>query len=449
MGFDIVSRFLFPTPQRTYDCDSFPGELIWVPRSLNPQTSKPEDCIPCLLFLSPSARFLIFYLHSNAEDLGKCHSFCELLREHFQAHVLAVEYPGYGICPGGQADEHSTIANASAAFRFVRECLNWPLDSILLLGRSVGTGIALALAAEHEVYGVALISPFLSVQEVCRSAIGPLAYFIEERLSNKDCIPLLKSPLLVVHGQKDQMVPHFHGETLYELCTCRKLLISPMEMEHNTNLHADASYLVLPMLQFFRLPDYCFDEMRVPKWAYDRRLSIFHHLSSSSATLAPLVAGPVGPCGGSSGPEDKHAPASGPSTQPSNTRSCFATSMQHRMPVSVQRVEERSPIFQCLSCPSPCRTASRGQDAERHRAAEETLYEERAVKVVQRIFRSDEISSYGSKAEPPTLVIDRLFASMVPPTPLPRNGAQNLAAATPLTSKVFERATRATVTTHV
>eukprot|EP00927_Polykrikos_kofoidii_P066324 TRINITY_DN6194_c0_g1_i2.p1 TRINITY_DN6194_c0_g1~~TRINITY_DN6194_c0_g1_i2.p1 ORF type:complete len:605 (+),score=101.13 TRINITY_DN6194_c0_g1_i2:213-2027(+) len=284
MSFDIVSRVLFPTPEASYGADDFPEELIWIPRNLDPETSGPEDCIPCLLILSPSARFTVLYLHSNAEDLGRCYGFCSLVRHQFQVHVVAVEYPGYGICPGGQASEESVTDNAFVAFRFIRETLEWPLDGIILLGRSIGCGPALSVAVQHNVYGVAIVCPFLSVQELCKDHIGVFARLINDRFANKDHVPLLESPLLIVHGKKDVVVPVSHGERLYQLCRSRKRFVSPAEMEHNTNIHSDPNYFVLPMLQFFSLPDYCFDEIKVPRWVYDKRFAI--------KRISKLAAGP-------------------------------------------------------------------------------------------------------------------------------------------------------------
>lgn len=286
MNFDMISRFLFPAPPASYTVDNFPGELIWVPKSLDPTTSKPEECIPCLFLHYSSARFLIFYLHSNAEDIGKCYPFCSVLREQFQVHVLAVEYPSYGICPGGPCTEQKVTENAFTAFRFVRDVLNWPLDSILVLGRSIGTGPAISLAVQYHVAGVILISPFLSVKEIIRDAVGGFfASFVEERFPNKERMPHVRCPLLMVHGKKDTLIPFRHGEQLYDLCYSRKLFVCPEEMEHNTNLLTDVAYFVLPMLQFFALPDYSFDEMVVPDWAFDKRLS---------ALYRPLA--PVQPC---------------------------------------------------------------------------------------------------------------------------------------------------------
>lgn len=272
-SFNLVNTLLFPTPESSYGYDDFPEELIWVPKSLDPSDANPEDCVPCLLLSSPSARFFVLYFHSNAEDLGRCYTFCSMLRYQFQVHVLAVEYPGYGICPGGQAHEESVIENAHTAFRFLHQVLKWPLDGIIIFGRSIGCGPALAIASKYKVYGIILVCPFLSVRELCKDFVGPLSRIIDERFPNKDRVKLLSSPLLLVHGKKDSVVPWTHGLQLYQACITRKRLVTPEDMHHNTNLHSDASFFVLPMLQFFGLPDYSFDEMTVPEWVFNKRLS--------------------------------------------------------------------------------------------------------------------------------------------------------------------------------
>lgn len=276
MDFDLVSRLLFPSPPSSYTVDSFPGELIWIPRSLNPQTSSPEDCIPCALLRCKTAQYLVIYMHSNYEDLGRCHSFLGHVRDRFQVHVLAVEYPGYGICPGAKCDERGATESALTAFRFAREVLRWPPDRIIFLGRSVGTGPAITLAVEHAVKGICLISPFLSVREVCRDVFGPVSFLIEERFPNKDHMPMIRSPCLVVHGQKDSTIPFRHGKELFESCRSRKRLVSPPEMDHNANLLQDSADFVSPMLEFFSLPSHGLEEMQVPSWAFDKRLSPFY-----------------------------------------------------------------------------------------------------------------------------------------------------------------------------
>lgn len=272
-NFDLVSRVLFPTPEPSYGPDDFPEELVFIPRSLDPNDETCEDLVPCLLLLSPSARYVVLYLHSNAEDLGQCYTFCSVVRSQFQVNVLVVEYPGYGICGGGQATEDGVVANARLAFDFLRKVLGWPADEIIIFGRSIGCGPALALAEEFTVYGVILVCPFISVKEIAKIHVGPLSQFIEERFPNKDRIARVKSRLLLIHGKKDGVVPCWHGEALYKECKTPKHLVCPADMEHNTNLLIDATYFVLPTLQFFALPDYRFEALRVPSWVYDKRFA--------------------------------------------------------------------------------------------------------------------------------------------------------------------------------
>lgn len=281
----IVSRILFPVPPPSYDVDAFPHDLIWVPKcdasghsrggAAPASPDDGQDHVPCLLLTYSSARFLIMFFHSNAEDLGRCHGFCCYIREQFQVHVLAVEYPGYGICPGVPCGE-TVMENALAAFRFVTDILQWPLDSIKVFGRSIGTGPAMGLAAKFSLAGVILVTPFLSVQELFRDRVGPLASLVEEWFANGEAAPKITSPTMIIHGQRDELIACRHGESIYELLRARKLLISPPEMEHNTNLLTNLQFFVFPMFQFFALPDYAFQDLRVPSWAFDKRRSPFY-----------------------------------------------------------------------------------------------------------------------------------------------------------------------------
>merc|ERR1719424_408927 len=96
---------------------------------------------------------------------------------------------------------------------------------------------------------------------------------IEEWFCNEDAIKDVKSPTMIIHGKKDLLIPCAHGETIFQICSTRKLFINPQLMEHNTNLTSDISYLIVPMFRFFALPDYSFKELKIPAWAFDKRRS--------------------------------------------------------------------------------------------------------------------------------------------------------------------------------
>lgn len=268
----ILSRVLFPCPPASYTAECFPGELLWVPRSLNPQTAQPEDCIPLCLLQCKNATRLIVYFHSNFEDIGRCYRFCAGVREKLKVNVLIVEYPAYGICPGDQCDELSAMECARAALRFVREVLRCPQGSIVLMGRSIGTGLASQLATEHRYGGLVLVCPFLSVKDLASDYIGPAAAFITERLPNKANVKQVKFPCLFVHGQSDRMIPVQHSQELFAACSAKKFMVSPEQMSHNADLLKDASFFLEPMRTFLKDVRAADFQLNVPFWAFDKQM---------------------------------------------------------------------------------------------------------------------------------------------------------------------------------
>eukprot|EP00929_Paragymnodinium_shiwhaense_P002316 TRINITY_DN102542_c0_g1_i1.p1 TRINITY_DN102542_c0_g1~~TRINITY_DN102542_c0_g1_i1.p1 ORF type:complete len:476 (-),score=87.27 TRINITY_DN102542_c0_g1_i1:37-1464(-) len=259
-SWNLAERVIFPAPSPSYTDRSFPEELIFIPR---PDGAK----VPCLFLPLRHSRFLVLYFHPNAEDLGVCHSFCGLMRDLFQVHVLAVEYPGYGICPG-KTDEAGILANAEAAFNFVTETLQWPLDGIKIFGRSLGTGPAISLASRYDVSGLILVSPFTSIRDIFKDQVGMLANALTERFDNLSMAANIVSPTLIIHGKKDSLVPVSHGKRIYDVISAKKMLVSPTGMSHNTSLLAHVGTFVLPMTHFFSVPDYTFEDIVLPPWVY-------------------------------------------------------------------------------------------------------------------------------------------------------------------------------------
>merc|ERR1719159_1458135 len=110
------------------------------------------------------------------------------------------------------------MENALSALRFATDTLRWPLDSIKVFGRSIGTGPAIGLASQFSFAGVILVTPFLSVQELFRDRVGPFAGLVEEWFANRDAVQKITSPTMIIHGQRDELISCRHGQTLYELC---------------------------------------------------------------------------------------------------------------------------------------------------------------------------------------------------------------------------------------
>merc|ERR1711964_895853 len=88
------------------------------------------------------------------------------------------------------------------------------------------------------------------------------------RFANGERMALNRTPTLIVHGKNDVLISSKQSERLYDICQARKLLVLAREMDHNTNVLQHVGFFVLPMLQFFQLPDYSFEDLLIPHWAF-------------------------------------------------------------------------------------------------------------------------------------------------------------------------------------
>jgi fermentation-respiration switch protein FrsA (DUF1100 family) len=146
--------------------------------------------------------------------------------------LLALNYRGYG-GSGGSPSEAGLIADGLAAYGFA--AARYPAARIALWGESLGTGVAVALAAERPVGRVILESPFTSIADVAAS----IYWFVPVRLLIKDPfysdarIAKVTAPVLVLHGARDDVVPIRFGERLYALIRAPKRFVRLADAGHN------------------------------------------------------------------------------------------------------------------------------------------------------------------------------------------------------------------------
>ena len=167
-------------------------------------------------FVAPGAgKPLVIYFQGNAEGLRARVSRFEWLIADGTG-LLALCYRGYGGSTGTPS-EQGLIRDGEAAYEFARARI--APARIVVFGESLGTGVAVALAATHAVAGVILDAPFTSAADV-----GAAAYpFVPVRWAMKDTfrsdlrIARVTAPLLVLHGAQDRVVPVRFGEKLFAL----------------------------------------------------------------------------------------------------------------------------------------------------------------------------------------------------------------------------------------
>jgi uncharacterized protein len=146
--------------------------------------------------------------------------------------LVALSYRGYGGSTGSPS-EAGLIADAEAAYTFA--AARTSASRIVAFGESLGTGVAIALAATHRLGGVILQAPFTSAAD-----IGARVYwFLPVRLLMKDPfrsdlrIGKVTAPLLVLHGGRDTVVPISFGERLFALANEPKRFVRFAEGAHH------------------------------------------------------------------------------------------------------------------------------------------------------------------------------------------------------------------------
>ena len=166
----------------------------------------------------PTGRPVIAYFHGNGGNIGYR---AERLRRFAAAGygVLLAEYRGYGGNPG-EPCERGLFADAEAALDFLAAC-DVSSDDIVLWGESLGSGVAVHLAATRAIGGVVLEAPFVSVAACAqrRYPFVPAAWLVHDRFDSLSRIAQVTAPLLILHGERDMVVPVHHGRALLKAAT--------------------------------------------------------------------------------------------------------------------------------------------------------------------------------------------------------------------------------------
>ena len=130
--------------------------------------------------------------------------------------LVALSYRGYA-GSSGQPSEQGLLRDAAAAYAFM--LARYSADRIVLWGFSLGTGVAVALAAEQPVSKVILEAPYTSTVDLARSLlrIVPVGLLMRDQFHSDQRIARIKAPLLIMHGTDDPTIPIAFGARLFAL----------------------------------------------------------------------------------------------------------------------------------------------------------------------------------------------------------------------------------------
>jgi hypothetical protein len=158
---------------------------------------------------------LTIYFQGNAGGPGlRVERFRKLIDDG--SGLLALCYRGYG-GSSGYPSEIGLIADAIAAYEFAAKEV--PASRIVVFGESLGTAVAIALASERDVGALILDAPFTSAADVGAAAYRfiPVRWFMRDPFHSDRRIEKVRAPILVLHGERDSVVPINFGERLFML----------------------------------------------------------------------------------------------------------------------------------------------------------------------------------------------------------------------------------------
>ena len=162
-------------------------------------------------------RATVLYFHGNAASIWSGQ-----VREKVVAYqrlgyrVVAADYRGYG-CNDGAPSEAGLLADAGAVWAYTRDSLEVPAGSIVLHGMSLGSGVAAALAVIHPPRLLILDGAYTSMPDIAAEEYPfvPARLLMRNRYPTLARLDSLRSPLLIVHAENDEVIPFAHGERLF------------------------------------------------------------------------------------------------------------------------------------------------------------------------------------------------------------------------------------------
>lgn len=188
----------------------------------------PQEGQPTLLFFNGNAAGL-------ADQRGRWQRIADQ-----GVGVLAIGYRGYDGSTGSPS-EAGLHEDARAAYDWLAARTD-PAD-IVIHGFSLGSGVATRLASEHPARALILEAPYTSTADVAARTYPwlPVRWLMKDQYRSADIIDQVNMPILILHGDADEVIPYDLGRTLYDRAPAPKQFIRMIGSNHNT-LVRDGAY---------------------------------------------------------------------------------------------------------------------------------------------------------------------------------------------------------------
>jgi uncharacterized protein len=213
-------------------------------------TAPTDDGLELRFWVRPPAAMgapTVVLFHGNAGHHGHRLPALRPLMDAGYGAVLA-SYRGYG-GNSGRPSEQGFLADAEAQMR-VLAAQGIASEDVVLWGESLGTGVVTWLAARHKVRGVILQAPYTSIAELAQELYWylPARWLVRDRFDNLERAPRLLAPVMVIHGEADEVVPLAHGQRVLAAAAAPKRGLFLPGRRHNDALDGPAYAAIMDFI---------------------------------------------------------------------------------------------------------------------------------------------------------------------------------------------------------
>lgn len=190
------------------------------------------------------ARSTLVWFHGNAGNISDRVENIKMLHEKTKINIFIFDYRGYGRS-AGRVSEEGTYLDGEAALEFVRKQLGVNPGQTVLFGRSLGAAVAAEMANRFDSQALILESPFASIRDMAHILLPflPVGPLFRTRYDVREKVRTIRTPLLVLHGDHDEVVPIQQGKLVFDAAPEPKQFFTLVGAGHNdTYLVGGESY---------------------------------------------------------------------------------------------------------------------------------------------------------------------------------------------------------------
>ena len=214
--------------------------------------STPDGTVINAWFIpSPGSKKVLLWFHGNGGNLSHRVVQLRMLHDALGMNILMIDFRGYGRSEGVVGEE-GTYQDALTSYDYLLTRPDIDPEAIVIYGQSLGAAVATELAVQRKEAGLILEAPFTSIRDMAKITFPwlPIGRLLSTRYDLLSKINRVQAPLLLIHGDEDEVVPYAQGRRVFEAARPPKEMYTVQGAGHN-NLYRVGGLLYLRTIRRF------------------------------------------------------------------------------------------------------------------------------------------------------------------------------------------------------